>query len=111
MDEYSGYKFVCLEKLKYHKLPMIYYKGKNLDLELSKLHMENEEIDDSTREIRNDYATKMLILFHPFRQIHDFPELINRWKFLRKLMKLGHSIGIHQGLCRIFKMSKTQKRS
>jgi len=31
--------------------------------------MENEEIDDSTREIRNDYATKMLILFYPFQQI------------------------------------------
>jgi len=48
---------------------MIYYKEKIPDLELCKLHMENEEIDDSTREIRNDYATKMLILFYPFQQI------------------------------------------
>jgi hypothetical protein len=51
--------------------------------------MENEEIDDSTREIRNDYATKMLILFYPLRQIHDFPELNNRWKFFKEAYEIG----------------------
>ncbi len=68
---------------------MIYYKEKIPDLELCKLHMENEEIDDSTRMIRNDYATKMLILFYPFRQIHDFPEPNNRWKFFKESYEIG----------------------
>jgi hypothetical protein len=68
---------------------MIYYKEKIPDLELCKLHMENEEIDDSTREIRNDYATEMLILFYTFRQIHDFPEFNNRWKFFKEAYEIG----------------------
>jgi hypothetical protein len=111
MDEYPGYNFACLEKLKYHKLPMIYYKEKIPDLELCKLHMENEEIDDSTRIIRNDYATKMLILFYPFRQIHDFPELNNRWKFFKEAYEIGSIYWDSSRIMQNFKMSKTQKRS
>jgi hypothetical protein len=56
--------------------------------------MENKEIDDSTREIRNDYATKMLILFYPYRQIHDFPELNNKWKFFKEAYEIGSLLKI-----------------
>jgi hypothetical protein len=29
-------------------------------------------VDAATLNVRNDYATKMLLLFYPFRENHDF---------------------------------------
>jgi len=83
-EKYPGYHFSCVEKLKIDKLPMLYYNDNIPDLELckpDKTH-DDSEIDANTRNIRNEYATKMLLLFFPFHHKKDFPTFDERWKFL-----------------------------
>ncbi len=37
----------------------------------------------------NDYATKMLLLFYPFRENHDLPLFEDRWKFFCEAHERG----------------------
>jgi hypothetical protein len=62
---YPGYHFACVEKLKIGKLPMLYYNDNIPDLELCKPDKTHDksEIDANTRNIWNEYATEMLLLF------------------------------------------------
>jgi hypothetical protein len=39
--------------------------------------------------IRNEYATKALLLFHPFREVDDFPVFEERWDFFAKAEQEG----------------------
>jgi len=55
-----------LEKLKICKVPMLYYKDHIPDLEQSIICGEDDVVDAATLNVRNDYATKMLLLFYPF---------------------------------------------
>jgi hypothetical protein len=80
-SKYPGYDFACLEKLKICKVPMLYYKDHIPDLEQCMIHGEDDVVDAATLNVRNDYATKMLLLFYPFQENHDLPLFEDRWKF------------------------------
>jgi hypothetical protein len=79
-----------VEKMKYWSIPMLYYNDHIPDVELCKLGHDAKEdgIDASTKNIRNEYATKML-LFFPFLETSDFPVFDNRWCFLRECISNG----------------------
>jgi hypothetical protein len=78
-------------KMKYWSIPMLYYNDHIPDVELCKLGHDAKEdgIDASTKNIRNEYATKMLLLFFPFRETSDLPVFDNRWCFLRECISNG----------------------
>ena len=62
---------------------MLFYNDHIPDLELCKIdNIGNEEdIDANVQNTRNEYATKMLLLFFPFRDRSDFPIFKERWTF------------------------------
>jgi hypothetical protein len=80
-----------VEKLKKSKVPMLYYNDKIPDVELCKLGTAfgENDIDATTTNIRNEYATKMLLLFFPFRDKVDFPNFEDRWNFFQDCSKSG----------------------
>jgi len=88
---YPGFNFACLECLKKPKLPMLFYNDNIPDLELCKVDADEHsaEIDATTWSIRNEYATKMLLLFLPFRDKTDFPEFEDRWNYFRQAQENG----------------------
>jgi len=57
-----------VEKLKKCKFPMLYYNDKIPDVELCKIGNEFGEnnVDNNTTNIQNEYATKILLLFSHF---------------------------------------------
>jgi hypothetical protein len=65
---YPGHQFACVEKLKKSKVPML-YNDKIPDVELCKLGTAfgENDIDATTTNIWNEYATKMLLLFSHFK--------------------------------------------
>jgi hypothetical protein len=67
-EVYPGHQFACVEKLKKSKVPMLYYNDKIPDIELCMLGTAfgENDIDATTTNIWNEYATKMLLLFFPF---------------------------------------------
>jgi hypothetical protein len=65
-NSYPGYDFACLEKLKICKVLMLYYKDHIPDLEQCNICGEHDVVDAATLNVRNDYATKMQLLFYPF---------------------------------------------
>jgi len=65
-DKYPGYEFACLEKLNICKIPMLFYRDHIPDLEQCNINGEDDDVDDATLNIRNVYATKMLLGFYPF---------------------------------------------
>jgi len=67
-EMYPGHQFACVEKLKKCQVPMLYYNDKIPDVELCKLGKAfgENDIDATTTNIQNEYATKMLLLFFPF---------------------------------------------
>ena len=90
-EMYPGHQFACVERLKKSKVPMLYYNDKIPDVELCKLGTAfgENDIDATTTSIRNEYATKMLLLFFPFRDKVDFPKFEDRWKFFQNCSKSG----------------------
>jgi hypothetical protein len=64
------------------KVPMLYYKDHIPDLEQCNICGEDDVVDAATLNVRNDYATKMLLLFYPFRENHDLPLFEDRRKIL-----------------------------
>ncbi len=73
--------------MKKPKLPMLYYKDQIPELEMCKIHnCEDDQIDETVQRSRNEYATKMLILFFPFREKSDFPVFDERWNFFCSTM-------------------------
>jgi hypothetical protein len=68
-EMYPGHQYACVEKLKKCKVPMLYYNDKIPDVELCKLGNEfgENDIDANTTNIKNEYATKMLLLFSHFK--------------------------------------------
>jgi hypothetical protein len=90
-EMYPGHQFACVEKLKKSKVPMLYYNDKIPDVELCKLDTAfgENDIDATTTNIRNEYATKMLLLFFPFRDKVDFPKFEDRWNFFQDCSKNG----------------------
>jgi hypothetical protein len=88
---YPGHQFTCVEKLKKCKVPMLYYNDKIPDVELCKLGKEfgENDIDANTTNIWDEYATKMLLLFFPFRDKIDFPNFADRWNFFQDCSKNG----------------------
>jgi hypothetical protein len=80
---YPGSNVAYLGKMEKSKLPMLYYKDKIPDLENCKIqNCEHDQIDETIERNNNEYATKMLILFFPFRGKSDFPVFDERWIFL-----------------------------
>jgi hypothetical protein len=88
---YPGFNFACLECLKKPTLPMLFYNDNIPDLELCKVDADEHsaEIDATTWSIRNEYATKRLLLFLPFRDKTDFPEFEDRWNYFRQAKENG----------------------
>jgi hypothetical protein len=80
-DKYPGYEFACLEKLNSCKIPMLFYRDHIPDLEQCNINGEDDDVDDATLNIRYVYATKMLLLFYPFHEHHEFPLFQYRWNF------------------------------
>ena len=80
-DKYPGYEFACLEKLNICKIPMLFYRDHIPDLEQCNINGEDDDVSDATLNIRNVYATKMLLLFYPFCEHHEFPLFQDRWNF------------------------------
>jgi hypothetical protein len=89
--KYPGYHFACLEEIRNWRIPMLYYKDNIPDLELCKIGSEDlhEDIDLATENIRNEYATKILLLFYPFREKDEFPIFQERWEFFNDVNKRG----------------------
>ena len=88
-EKYPGYEFACVERLRFFKVPMLYYKDHIPDLENCELRNDSEKSDVTIGHLRNDYATKMLLLFYPFREITDFPLYEQRWNFFREAQDNG----------------------
>jgi len=80
-DKYPGNEFACLEELNICKIPMLFYRDHIPDLEQCNINGEDDDVDDTTFYIRNVYATKMLLLFYPFHEHHEFPLFQDRWNF------------------------------
>jgi hypothetical protein len=76
-------------KLKICKVQMLYYKDHIPDLEQCNIHGEDDMVDATTLNIRNDYATKILLLVYPFQENHDFPLFEDRWKFFCEAYERG----------------------
>ena len=72
---------------------MLYYNDKIPDVELCKLGKEfgENDIDANTTNTRNEYATKMLLLFFLFQDKVDFPNFEDRWIF-SKIVRKGVAI-------------------
>jgi hypothetical protein len=88
-SKYPGYEFAFLEKLKICKVPMLFYKDHIPDLDQCNINGEDDKVDAATLNIRNDYATKMLLLFYPFQETHDFPLFEDSWKFFYEAHEKG----------------------
>ena len=61
---------------------MLYYKDHIPDLEQCNIHGGDDVVDAATLNVRNDYVTKMLLLFYSFRENHDLPLFEDRWILL-----------------------------
>jgi hypothetical protein len=59
---------------------MLFYRDHIPYLEQCNINEEDNGVD-ATLNIRNVYATKMLLLFYPFRECHEFPLFQDRWNF------------------------------
>jgi hypothetical protein len=68
---------------------MLYYKDHIPDLENCDIRNDSEESDVTIGHIRNDYATKMLLLSYPFQEITDFPLYEQRWNFFCEAQENG----------------------
>ena len=75
---------------------MLYYKDHIPDLEQCNIHGEDDVVDATTLNVRNDYATKMLLLFYPFQENNVLCLKIGGSSSV-KLMKEDLCIGILQG--------------
>jgi hypothetical protein len=80
-DLHPGRKFALLVKRKRICVPMIYYRDHLPDLEFCHIGTPDVDVHNETRLVRNDYATKALIMFYPFREISDLPVFNERWTF------------------------------
>jgi hypothetical protein len=91
-EKYPGYRYACLERLKDSRIPMLYYNDSIPDLELCKVDnlANEEEVDAATQNIRNEYASKMLLLFLPFRDIEEIPLFEDRWEFFLEAYEKGY---------------------
>jgi len=56
---------------------------------IQSIYLVYTHIDAATLNVRNDYVTKMLLLFYPFQENHDLPLFEDRWKFFCKAHKRG----------------------
>jgi len=80
LDEHPGQKYACLKKMKKIKVPMLYYNKELPDIQDCKLWEHNEgEILPSVLHAQNEYATVMMLLFLPFRDIYAFKDVDQRW--------------------------------
>ena len=75
---------------------MLYYRDHIPYLEQFNINGENDDVDDATINIRNIYAMKMLLLFYPFCEHHEFPLFQDSWNFFVKIMKRDLFIRIHK---------------
>ena len=90
-QNYPGYEFACVEKLRHVKVPMLYYKDHIPDLANCDISSNDDmvDVDAATKNVRNDYATKMLLLFYPFRERNEFPLFEERWNFFLEAHENG----------------------
>jgi hypothetical protein len=79
IEGHPGRNFACLKKLKRIQIPLLYYNGELPDLE--DCDVGETEIQEATFNARNKYATTMLLLFYPFRDVYAFGDLNDRWDF------------------------------
>ena len=78
---HPGKDYICIKKRKTPCIPMLYYRDQLPDLADCKLELSNDEIEPEVLRIRNEYATKALLLFYPFRDVEDIPLFHLRWSF------------------------------
>ncbi len=104
-NSYPGYHFACLEKLKRPKIPMLFYNDHIPYLELCKVNItgDHADIDSNVQTTRNECATKMLILFYPFRDRANFPIFEERWTFFARLKIMDFFSGMQQESCKTYK--------
>jgi hypothetical protein len=76
---------------------MLHYKDHIPDLEQCNICGEHDVVDAATLNVRNDYATKMLLLFYPFQKTMIFLCLKIGGNSSVKLMKEDLCIGMQQG--------------
>jgi len=91
LDDHPGKEFACLKKMKREKVPMLYYSKDLPDLEFCKIENSGnaEPLEESVRRARNEYATVMLLLFHPFRDTFTFGNPETRWEFFCEAVDNG----------------------
>jgi hypothetical protein len=94
-----GHQFACVAKLKKCKVPMLYYNDKIPDVEQCKLGtaFRENDIDATTTNIQNEYATKISLLFVPFQDKIDFPNFEDRRNFSKIVLKVGCYTGFQKG--------------
>jgi len=60
---------------------MLFYRDHIPDIEQCNINGEDDYVVNATLNIRNVYATKMLLLFFLFCEHHEFPLFQDRWNF------------------------------
>jgi len=69
-EQHPGYYYSCLVKRSSECIPKLYYSNKFPDI--ADLHIDlADDVSEETKELRETYALKALLLFLPFREKND----------------------------------------
>lgn len=69
--DHPGYLYSSLVERKKECIPKLYYSNKFPDVEQLEIN-KGDDVDDTVKELREEYALKALLLFYPFRLKEDF---------------------------------------
>ena len=84
---HPGHHFTMLSKLQNWVGPMTFYDGARM-CSTDKLWLHENDSDENTQAMREDYAKITLLMFYPFRKLDDIQFGGSYWKlFHRKLSK------------------------
>ncbi len=68
--QHPGFLFSCLTKRKSECLPKLYYNNKFPDVAMLETE-HGDDVEDSVKQLREEYALMAMLLFFPFRTKND----------------------------------------
>ena len=80
---HPGHHFTTLSKLQNWVVPMMFYDGVRL-CSIHKLRLHENDCDEITQEMREDYAKIALLMFYPLRKLGDIQFEGSYWKLFRR---------------------------
>jgi hypothetical protein len=69
-DQHPGYQYSILQQREDECIPQLYYSNKFPDIEVLEIE-QGDNVDESVKQLREDYALKAMLLFFPFREKED----------------------------------------